>query len=95
MTRLQAGRSDVQGSIPSGARDFSLSYHVRSALGPTQPPIQWIPGALFLGVKWLGHEADHSPLSSAKVTKEWSYTSIHLYGVMVIITSARDNCTFT
>jgi hypothetical protein len=37
------------------------------ALGPTQPPIRWVPGALFLGVKRLGHEADHSPPSSAEV----------------------------
>jgi hypothetical protein len=29
----------------------------RTALGPTQPPIQWIPGALSLGVKRPGHEA--------------------------------------
>jgi len=27
------------------------------ALGPTQPPIQWVPWALSLGVKQLGHEA--------------------------------------
>jgi hypothetical protein len=33
----------------------------------TQPPIQWVPGALSLGVKQLGHEADHSPPSSAEV----------------------------
>jgi hypothetical protein len=26
----------------------------RTALGPTQPPIQWVPGALSLGVKWPG-----------------------------------------
>jgi hypothetical protein len=39
----------------------------RTALGPTQPPIQWIPGALSLGVKRQGHEADHSPTSSAEV----------------------------
>jgi hypothetical protein len=39
----------------------------RMALGLTQPPIQWIPGALSLRVKQLGHEVDHSPLSSAKV----------------------------
>jgi hypothetical protein len=39
----------------------------RMALGPTQPPIQWVPEALSLGVKQLGHEADHSPPSSAEV----------------------------
>jgi hypothetical protein len=27
-----------------------------------------------LGVKGLGHEADHSPLAIAKVKKMWSYT---------------------
>jgi hypothetical protein len=36
------------------------------ALGPTQPPVQWVPGALSLGVKWLGHEADGLPPSSAE-----------------------------
>jgi hypothetical protein len=39
----------------------------RMALGPTQPPIQWAPGSLSLGVKWLGHKADHSPPSNAKI----------------------------
>jgi hypothetical protein len=39
----------------------------RPALGPTQPPIQWVQGALSLGVKLLGREADHSPPSSAEV----------------------------
>jgi len=34
---------------------------------PTQPPIQWIPEALFPGIKWREHEADHSPPSSAEV----------------------------
>jgi hypothetical protein len=36
-------------------------------LGPTQPPIQWVWGALSLGVKRPGREADHSPPSSAEV----------------------------
>jgi hypothetical protein len=40
---------------------------IRTALGPTQPSIQWVPGALSLGVKWPGCEADQSPPSSAKV----------------------------
>jgi hypothetical protein len=39
----------------------------RTVLGPTQLPIQWVPGDLSLGVKQLGCEADHSPPSSAKV----------------------------
>jgi hypothetical protein len=40
------------------------------ALGPTQPPIQWVQGALSLGVKRPGREANHSPPSSSAV-KEW------------------------
>jgi hypothetical protein len=44
-----------------------LTTASRMVLGPTQSPIQWVPGALSLGVMWLGHEADHSPPSSAKV----------------------------
>jgi hypothetical protein len=39
----------------------------RTALGPTQRPIQWARGALTLGVKRPGREADHSPPSSAEV----------------------------
>jgi hypothetical protein len=39
----------------------------RTALGPTQAPIKWVPGAVYLGIKRLGHEADHSPPSSAEV----------------------------
>jgi hypothetical protein len=30
--------------VPVGSRIFSTSS--RPALGPTQPPIQWVPGAL-------------------------------------------------
>jgi hypothetical protein len=48
-----------------GARNFSLHHRVQNGSGPTQPPIQWVPGALSLGVKWPGREADHPPPSSA------------------------------
>jgi hypothetical protein len=39
----------------------------RPAPEPTQPPIQWVPGALYLGEKRPRREADHSPPSSAEV----------------------------
>jgi hypothetical protein len=54
----------------------------RTALGPIQTPIQWVPGALSLGEKRLGCEADHSPPSSAEVKNAWSYTSTQ-YAFMV------------
>jgi hypothetical protein len=43
-----------------------------SAVGPTQPPIQWVPGTLSLGLKWLGREADLSPPSNAEVRNAWN-----------------------
>jgi hypothetical protein len=46
---------------------FLFTTTSRMALGLTQPHIQWVPGALSLGVKQLGHEADHSPSSSAEI----------------------------
>jgi hypothetical protein len=51
----------------AGARNFSLHHRVRTTLGSIQPPIQWVLGALFLGVKRPGREADYSPPSSAEV----------------------------
>jgi hypothetical protein len=39
---------------------------------PSQPPIQWVPGALSLGIKRPGREDDHSPPSSAEV-KEYGF----------------------
>jgi hypothetical protein len=46
---------------------FLFSIMFRPALGPTQPPIQWISGALSPGVERLGREPDHSPPSCAEV----------------------------
>jgi hypothetical protein len=64
----------------------------RPALGPTQSPIQWVPGALSLGVKRPGREADHSPPSSAEVNNARSYTSTPQYVFMAwCLVKHRDN----
>jgi hypothetical protein len=46
---------------------FLITTVSRQALGPIQPSIQWVPGALSLGVKRPVREGDHSPPSSAEV----------------------------
>jgi hypothetical protein len=46
---------------------FIFTTASKTALGPTQPPMQWVPGALSLGIKRPGREADHSTPSSAEV----------------------------
>jgi hypothetical protein len=58
----------------------------RPALWSTQPPIQWVTGALSLGIKRPGREADHSPPSSSEVKNSWNYTStppVYLNGVLL------------
>jgi hypothetical protein len=46
---------------------FFFTTASRTALGLTQPPIQWVPGALSLVVKRQECEGDHSPPPSAEV----------------------------
>jgi hypothetical protein len=46
---------------------YELHTLPKLALGSTQPPIQWVLGAHSLEIKWPGHEADHSPSTSAEV----------------------------
>jgi hypothetical protein len=53
--------------IPAGLGIFLSDNASIPALGPTQSPIQWVPGSLSLGVERPGREADHSPPSSAEV----------------------------
>jgi hypothetical protein len=50
------------GSIPSSVKFFS-------SLEPIHPPIQRVPGALYLGVKRPDCEAGHLPLPSVEVNK--------------------------
>jgi hypothetical protein len=58
---------DGPGLILGKDKIFLYSTASRPALGPTQPLIQWVLGALSLGVKRKGRESDHSPPSSDEV----------------------------
>jgi hypothetical protein len=53
--------------VPAGVGIFPFIIASRPVLGPTQPPIQWVPGALSLGIKRPRREAYHSLPSSAEV----------------------------
>jgi hypothetical protein len=64
------GLDEVQGfDSRRGLGIFLFNTASRTALGLTQPPIQWIPVALSLGVKRPRRETDHSPPSSAEVKR--------------------------
>ena len=75
--RVATGRT-VRESNRGGRRDFPRLS--RPDLGPTQPPVQWVPG-LSRGKERPGRDADPSPPSSAVVMKGQSYTSTPLWAV--------------
>jgi hypothetical protein len=56
------GLDDKRGQIssPDRVKNFLFSTSSRPVLGSTQPPVQWVPGAVSHGVKQLEREADHS-----------------------------------
>jgi hypothetical protein len=54
-------------------RFFLLTSVPRQALGPTQPPIQWVPMILYPGVKQLKCKADHSPPLPKYIFMSWCF----------------------
>jgi hypothetical protein len=77
------GLDDREFEFRQGPGIFLFTTVYRQALGPTQSPIQWVPGTLSLGVKRPRHEANNSPSSTAEVKNPWSYTSTPQYAFMV------------
>jgi hypothetical protein len=72
---LRAGRQKGRSSSSGRVKNFLSSMSSRPALWSTQPPLQWVPGALSSGVKRQGREAEHSSSTTAEVKKMWIYTS--------------------
>jgi hypothetical protein len=59
-------------------RIFPLTSASRPALGPTQPPVQWVLGALSPGAKrGRGVMLTTHPLLVPRLRKSRSYTSSH------------------
>jgi hypothetical protein len=80
-------------SSPGRVKNFLFSTSSRPTLGSTQPPIQWVPGALSLEVKQSGLEAEHSPPTSAEVKKMRIYTSTPPY-VFTTWCLTKPRCNF-
>jgi len=78
-TMLQAGNS--RDSHPGRGKRL-LSKTSGEALGPNQPPVQWV-SSYFPEAKRQGQEVNHTPQSSAKVKNKCSYTSIPLHAFIV------------
>jgi hypothetical protein len=62
-------------------KDFVFML-IRLAMGPTQPPTQWLNCALSSEEKRPELEDDHSPPRNAEVKKMWTYTSTPSYFFM-------------
>jgi hypothetical protein len=77
---------------------FLLTTASRPALGPTQHPIQWVPGALSLGVRRPRREADHSPPSRPRSRMTGAIPPLPQYASMAwcsVIKKHRYKFTFT
>jgi hypothetical protein len=72
------------GLSPGRGWEFvSFTTVSRPPLGPTLFPIQWLPGALSLGVNRAGREADHSPPSICEVkecVEQYLHSPLRLHG---------------
>jgi hypothetical protein len=78
---LRAGQLRGRSSSPITVKNFPFSTSSRPALGPIQPPIKWVLGALSPGVKRQRRETDHSLPTSAEVKEMWIYTTIPPYPI--------------
>jgi hypothetical protein len=76
---------DGRGSIPGSGKIFLFSAGSGLTLGPTQPPIQWVPRIISLGLKRPGRDGDHSPLLAprSRTMELYLHSPIRLHGVVL------------
>jgi hypothetical protein len=92
---LRYGLDDRWFESRRGLGIFLFTTTTRTALGPTQPPIQWVPASLSLGVKRPGSEADRPLPPSGEVKNAWSYITtlpISLHGVVLSLKAQGQLC---
>jgi hypothetical protein len=65
------------------AKKCKISTVSRTALGPTQPPIEWIPGALSLGVKRPGRSVKLTTHLHLVPRSRNATPPMHLHGVVL------------
>jgi hypothetical protein len=58
---------ESRGSIPDRGRRFLSLHSIQLSVGPTQPPIRLLLGAVYMEVKRPSREAGPSPTFSAEV----------------------------
>jgi len=81
VTRLCVGQQVQFPALAGKGSSFFITASIL-ALGPSQPPIQWVPGG-----------SNHSP---AKVKNVWSYTSTLQYIFIAwYLLKHKNNFTFT
>jgi hypothetical protein len=84
------GLSTEESGLDSRQGQETSSIQLRPAVGPTQPPIQWVPGPVSLTLKRQGCEARHSPPSSAEVKNDGPILPLPNMSLI----KPRDNFTF-
>jgi hypothetical protein len=78
-----------------------MGVMIRPALGPTQPPIQWVPGAVYPGIKHgRGMMLTTHPLLLPRLRKSRSSNSSHPIAPLWSVTgplylfSGRDDMSY-
>jgi len=83
--------------FPAEDGNFSIRYRIQTGSVARPASYLWVSGALPLGIKRSGGEANHSPQSSAEVNNAWNAVSpLPQYDFMGwYLVKHKDNFTFT